>query len=158
MKVLLGNAAPTTGHIVSALVRYRTSIGGLGGVPLGLVWFLSFGTGIKEFIFDSNIYLFGFHRISYGIHLEFYDFSSHPLASLRYATAVDPRSSPFPPPCIFELLPTVGACCWASRACEGLLVQVGEGILLGVCDEDFGCLLRFSVKCCNDPKITQLFC
>jgi hypothetical protein len=38
---------------------------------------LSFGAGIKEFIYNSNIYLFGCHGIGYGIHLEFHGFSSH---------------------------------------------------------------------------------
>jgi hypothetical protein len=45
--------------------------------PLGLVWIPSFGARIKEFIYDSNNYLFGCHGIGYGIHLEFYGFASY---------------------------------------------------------------------------------
>jgi hypothetical protein len=44
---------------------------------LGLVWFPLFGARIKEFIYDSNNYLFGCHGIGYKIYLEFYGFSSH---------------------------------------------------------------------------------
>jgi hypothetical protein len=44
---------------------------------LELVWLPSFGARIKEFIYDSNNYLFGCHGIGYGIHLEFYGFSFH---------------------------------------------------------------------------------
>jgi hypothetical protein len=43
----------------------------------GLVWLLSFEARIKEFIYDFNNYLFGCHEFDYGIHLEFYGFSSY---------------------------------------------------------------------------------
>jgi hypothetical protein len=35
------------------------------------------GAGIKEFIYDSNNYLFGYQEIGYKIHLKFYGFSSY---------------------------------------------------------------------------------
>jgi hypothetical protein len=44
---------------------------------IGLVWLLSFGARIKEFIYDSNNNVFGCHGIGYKIHLEFHGFSSH---------------------------------------------------------------------------------
>jgi hypothetical protein len=47
-------------------------------MSLGLVWLPSFGAGIKEFIYDSNSYLFCCHRIGYGIYLEFRDFHLMP--------------------------------------------------------------------------------
>jgi hypothetical protein len=37
--------------------------------PLGHVWLPLFGAKIKEFIYDSNNYLFGCHGIGYGIYL-----------------------------------------------------------------------------------------
>jgi hypothetical protein len=43
----------------------------------GIIWLLLFGAGIKEFTYDSNICLFGYHRIGYKIYLEFYGFLSH---------------------------------------------------------------------------------
>jgi hypothetical protein len=50
---------------------------GFHPAPLGLVWLLSFGARIKEFIYDSINYLFGCHGIGYGIHFEFHGFLSH---------------------------------------------------------------------------------
>jgi hypothetical protein len=44
---------------------------------LGLVWLPSFGARIKEFIYNSINYLFGYHGIGYGIHFEFHGFSPH---------------------------------------------------------------------------------
>jgi hypothetical protein len=44
---------------------------------LGLILFLSFETGIKKIIYDSNFYLFGCQEIGYKIYLEFHGFSSH---------------------------------------------------------------------------------
>jgi hypothetical protein len=35
---------------------------------LGIVWLPLFGAEIKEFIYDSNNYLFGCHGIGYGIY------------------------------------------------------------------------------------------
>jgi hypothetical protein len=42
-----------------------------------LVWLLLFGGRIKEFIYNSNNYLFGCYGIGYRIYLEFDVFSSH---------------------------------------------------------------------------------
>jgi hypothetical protein len=58
-------------------IHYNDTQAHRGHIPLGLVWLPSFGARIKEFIYDSNNYLFGCHGIGYGIHLEFHGFSSH---------------------------------------------------------------------------------
>jgi hypothetical protein len=42
-----------------------------------LVWLPLFWAGIKEFIYDSNKYLIGCHRIGYRIYFKFLGFSSH---------------------------------------------------------------------------------
>jgi hypothetical protein len=44
---------------------------------LELVWLPLFRAGMKEFIYNSNKYMFGCHRIGYEIHLQFHRFSSH---------------------------------------------------------------------------------
>jgi hypothetical protein len=62
----------TFGFVFFCLSMYRSNsdseFAELSTYLLGIVWLPLFGAEIKEFIYDSNNYLFGCHGIGYGIY------------------------------------------------------------------------------------------